>query len=67
MPVSDRSPPIRLGFNNTHFASFLSFFSILYTYFECRLYKEACANPNWVNTINDDLTTLAKTQTWARF
>ena len=40
------------------------FFSRIHTYFELRSYKEACNDPHWVDAMNDELTALAKTQTW---
>lgn len=50
-------------FHQYLFLFFVSFLSVLYTYFEPRLYEEACNGPNWVHAMNDDLAVLAKTHT----
>ncbi|CAL5369179.1 unnamed protein product [Camellia sinensis] len=64
-PQRDRHPPNWYGFGNTCFSlSYQSFLSCLHTYFEPRSYKEACHDPNWIAVMNDELTALARTQTW---
>ncbi|XP_057470914.1 retrovirus-related Pol polyprotein from transposon RE2 isoform X1 [Actinidia eriantha] len=64
-PTRSRHPPVKFGLTNTCFSSsYHSFLSRIHTYFEPRSYKEACNDPHWVDAMNDELTALAKTQTW---
>lgn len=64
-PPRERHPPVRLGFTNTCFSfTYCSFLSRIHAYIEPWSHKEAYNDPNWVNAMNDELTTLAQTQTW---
>ncbi|GFS37380.1 hypothetical protein Acr_00g0051640 [Actinidia rufa] len=65
-PARSRHSPVKFNdFTNTYFSSsYRSFLSRIHTYFEPRSYKEACNDPHRVDAMNDELTALAKTQTW---